>query len=86
MVALSATHLGLAGVFFRLSRGSWIPVPLCGANALLSVWYLATAAFHLDGKREWFWVASAANRVFDAEILYLVGTAAYRRAFIKSSP
>lgn len=80
---LAGVHLLLAGSFHRLSRGSWIPVPLCGVNILLALWYFAIATLDLHGQRAWVWVAATANRLFDAEILYLVAVTAYRRAHVK---
>ena len=73
-------HAGAACVFYRMSVGALAPVPLCFSHAILCAWYATLDIFHLDVSGYWIWIAAAANRLFDLELLYLMGAAAYRHA------
>ncbi|MBI1393383.1 MAG: hypothetical protein GC152_11640 [Alphaproteobacteria bacterium] len=82
--ALILLNAAMAIYFYRRSRGSWLPVPLCFAHGALCSWYAALCIFELDVRGAWLWTAATANRIFDLEILYVIGAASYRRARLEA--
>ena len=75
--ALLAAQYAIVGVgFWRLSRGSWVPVPLVYVYVGLSLGFAISAAMQ---EVSWMFLAAVGNRLFDAALLYLVACCAYRR-------
>lgn len=68
----AATALAL----YLMSAGRWFPVPLFLLHALLILYHLHTAFIG----PERYWVVLLLNRIFEAELLYVIGCGAYRIA------
>ncbi|MEZ5892483.1 MAG: hypothetical protein R3C58_04965 [Parvularculaceae bacterium] len=71
-----------AAAFFHMARGRAFPLPLFVIHALLVVWHVASLSF--DESR-FGYLQAALNRVFEVELIYIGGCAAYRIAMLRRS-
>ncbi|MFQ5562947.1 MAG: hypothetical protein ACE5FO_05200 [Parvularculaceae bacterium] len=72
--AYAPIDLALAIFFWRMSRGHWFPVPLFFVHALQVLYYPYAALIDVTP----WWLAAFLNRIFEAEIAYILVCAIYR--------
>lgn len=63
-----------AAVFWRQARRTLVALPLYYVHVACVLLYFATTVFKVS---DW-WVIAVANRLFEFELLYLIGCALYR--------
>ncbi|MGE0409168.1 MAG: hypothetical protein AB7P23_07890 [Amphiplicatus sp.] len=74
--SLAGVDLLLAAAFFTMARRRYFPAPLYFLHGALVVYYIY--AVYIGSPI--IWVAGFVNRVFELEVIYIAGCAAYRIA------